>query len=79
MSSVNITTQKNTVTVNGETSVVTVVSQEPQGATGTAGSGFDLDSTNKVDGSMIYYDSRSAKFKADTTTTKLTIVDGGSF
>ena len=79
MSSVNITTQKNTVTVNGETSVVTVVSQGPQGATGSAGSGFDLDSTNKVDGSVVYYDSSSAKFKADSTTTKLTIVDGGSF
>ena len=79
MSSVNITTQKNTVTVNGETSVVTVVSQGPQGPTGSAGSGFDLDSTNKVNGSIIYYDSSSAKFKADQTTTKSTIVDGGSF
>ena len=79
MTSVNITTEKNTVTVNGETSVVTVATQGPQGATGPAGSGFDLDSTNKVDGSIIYYDSTSAKFKADATTTKLTIVDGGSF
>ena len=49
MTSVNITTEKNTVTVNGETSVVTVATQGPQGATGPAGSGFDLDSTNKVD------------------------------
>tara|TARA_B100000963_G_scaffold269857_2_gene238011 strand:+ start:1149 stop:1625 length:477 start_codon:yes stop_codon:yes gene_type:complete len=44
-----------------------------------AGSGFTIDSTNKVDGSVVYYDSSSAKFKADSTTTKLTIVDGGSF
>jgi len=43
------------------------------------GSGFTIDSTNKVDGSVVYYDSSSAKFKADSTTTKLTIVDGGSF
>tara|TARA_R100000353_G_scaffold153302_1_gene111884 strand:- start:531 stop:1007 length:477 start_codon:yes stop_codon:yes gene_type:complete len=43
------------------------------------GSGFTIDSTNKVDGSVVYYDSTSAKFKADSTTTKLTIVDGGSF
>ena len=41
--------------------------------------GFTVDSTNKVDGSVVYYDSSSAKFKADSTTTKLTIVDGGSF
>ena len=79
MTSVNITTTKNTVTVNGETSVVTVVSQGPQGPSGSAGSGFDLDSTNKVNGSIIYYDSSSAKFKADQTTTKLTLVNGGNF
>ena len=41
--------------------------------------GFTVDSTDKVDGSVVYYDSSSAKFKADSTTTKLTIVDGGSF
>ena len=67
---------KNTVIVNGETSVVTVVTAGPQGP---AGSGLDLDSTNKVDGSIIYYDSTSAKFKADATTTKLTLVNGGNF
>ena len=31
MSSVNITTEKNTVTVNGDTNVVTVATQGPQG------------------------------------------------
>ena len=67
---------KNTVIVNGETSVVTIAVPGPRGP---AGSGLVLDSTNKVDGSIIYYDSTSAKFKADATTTKLTIVDGGSF
>tara|TARA_Y100000401_G_scaffold112608_1_gene112237 strand:+ start:1241 stop:1714 length:474 start_codon:yes stop_codon:yes gene_type:complete len=41
--------------------------------------GFTVESTDKVDGSVVYYDSSSAKFKADSTTTKLTIVDGGSF
>jgi len=75
MTSVNITTTKNTVTVNGETRVVTVTTAGPQGAS----SGFTLESTNKVDGSIIYYDSSSAKFKADATTTKLTLVDGGNF
>ena len=37
MTSVNVTTQKNTVTVNGETSVVTVTVAGPQGATGATG------------------------------------------
>jgi len=75
MSQVNITTTKNTVTVNGETRVVTVATQGPQGA----GSDFALNSTDKVDGSVVYYDSSSATFKADTTTTKLTLVNGGNF
>tara|TARA_R100001440_G_C2471928_1_gene111802 strand:+ start:402 stop:605 length:204 start_codon:yes stop_codon:yes gene_type:complete len=59
--------------------IVEIVTQGPQGIQGPAGSGFDVDSTNKIDGSVIYYDSASAKFKADSTTTKLTLVDGGNF
>ena len=75
MTSVNVTTTKNTVTVNeGDTTVVTVATQGPQGPVG-----FELDETAKADGSVIYYDQSSAKFKADATTTKLTLVDGGNF
>ena len=58
MTSVNITTTKNTVTVNGDTNVVTVATQRPQGPA---------------------FDSSSGTFKADATTTKLTLVDGGNF
>ena len=75
MTSVNITTTKNTVTVNeGDTTVVSVTTVGPQGP-----KGLELDETAKVDGSVIYYDQSSAKFKADATTTKLTLVDGGNF
>tara|TARA_Y100000401_G_scaffold64594_1_gene51441 strand:+ start:528 stop:752 length:225 start_codon:yes stop_codon:yes gene_type:complete len=74
MTSINITQNKNTVTVNGETRVVTVKVAGPQGP-----KGIDLDETSKVNGSVIYYDSSSAKFKADATTTKLTLVNGGNF
>ena len=75
MTSVNVTELKNTVTVNeGDTTVVTVGVAGPQGPVG-----FELEDTNKVDGSVIYYDSSSATFKADATTTKLTLVDGGNF
>ncbi len=75
MTSVNITTTKNTVTVNeGDSTVVTVSTQGPQGPVG-----FQLEDTNKADGSVIYYDQSSATFKADATTTKLTLVDGGNF
>ena len=75
MTSVNITNLKNTVTVNeGDTTVVNVTTVGPQGP-----KGIDLDETAKVNGSVVYYDSTSAKFKADATTTKLTLVDGGNF
>ena len=74
MSNINITQNKNTVTVNGETRVVTVKVPGPQGP-----KGLDLDELSKVDGSVVYYDSSSAKFKADATTTKLTLVNGGNF
>ena len=74
MSNINITQNKNTVTVNGETRVVTVKVAGPQGP-----KGLDLDELSKVDGSVVYYDASSAKFKADATTTKLTLVNGGNF
>ena len=75
MTSVNVTNLKNTVTVNeGDTTVVNVTTIGPQGP-----KGIDLDETAKVNGSVVYYDSTSAKFKADATTTKLTLVDGGNF
>tara|TARA_B100001989_G_scaffold238222_1_gene201495 strand:- start:396 stop:623 length:228 start_codon:yes stop_codon:yes gene_type:complete len=75
MTSVNVSTTKNTVSVNEQiSSVVTVATTGPQGP-----KGLDLDETAKVDGSVVYYDQSSAKFKADATTTKLTLVDGGNF
>ena len=75
MTSVNISTTKNNVTVNeGDSTIVTVTTVGPQGP-----KGLDLDESAKVNGSVVYYDSTSATFKADATTTKLTLVDGGNF
>ena len=79
MTSVNITTTKNTVTVNeGDTTVVTVVTRGPAGPRFSL-SGLTLDDSAKVDDSVVYFDSSSGTFKADATTTKLTLVDGGNF
>ena len=79
MTSVNITTTKNTVTVNeGDTTVVTVATQGPQGPTFSS-SGTTLDDSAKVNDSVVYFDATSGTFKADATTTKLTLVDGGNF
>ena len=76
MTNINVTQNKNTITVNGETRVVTVKAQGPQGP---AAAGFDFDGSNKVDGSVVFYDESSDTFIADTTTTKLTLVNGGNF
>ena len=60
-----------------DVTTVEITTQGPQGPTGTLGLTFDVSA--KVDGSVLYYDSSSGNFKADTTTTKLTLVDGGNF
>lgn len=52
----------------------------PQGAIGPQGEkGINLDETAKIDGSVVYYDASSAKFKADATITKTLLTDGGNF
>ena len=77
MTSVNITTTKNTVTVNeGDTTVVTVATQGPQGP---AISGVNFDISGKVDDAVLYYHAASDTIKADNTTTKPSLVDGGNF
>ena len=70
----------NSVTVSQISDVTTVeiTTQGPQGPSGSI-SGLTFDVSAKVDGSILYYDSTSGNFKADTTTTKLTLVDGGNF
>ena len=75
MTSVNITTTKNNITFNeGDATVVTVATQGPQGETG-----IDLVDTNKVNKSIIYYDSAAGTYKADSTWTATTLTDGGNF
>ena len=78
MSSVNITTEKNTVTVNGDTNVVTVATQGPQGPQFST-TGTNLNDSNKVNNSVVYFDSTSGTFKADQTRTVENLVDGGNF
>lgn len=86
MTFVNVTNQENTVKVtdsSGSTIVqvpsTTVVTASTAGPQGAAGTGFDLDSSAKINGSVIYYDSASGKFLADDTWTTSTLVIGGNF
>tara|TARA_R100001163_G_scaffold65552_1_gene63231 strand:+ start:1325 stop:1564 length:240 start_codon:yes stop_codon:yes gene_type:complete len=79
MTTVNITTTKNTVTIDeSNSSVVTVATQGPQGPA-FAATGTSLNDSNKVDGSVVFFDESSGTFIADSTTTKLTLVNGGNF
>ena len=79
MTSVNVTTSKNTVTVNeGDATIITVATQGPQGPSFSS-TGKGLNDFGVVGNSVIYYDSTSATFKADATRTVENLVDGGSF
>tara|TARA_Y100001972_G_scaffold73304_1_gene89088 strand:+ start:202 stop:429 length:228 start_codon:yes stop_codon:yes gene_type:complete len=75
MSQINITQNKNTVTVNGETRVVTVKTAGPQGA------GFEiaLNHASKVNNSIMYYQQSSDTLRLDATRTVENLVDGGNF
>lgn len=89
MTTVNVTTTNNTVTVtedgsstvvqNPVTTTVTATTAGPQGPEGPAGSNFTLNQTAKVDKSVVYYDSASGEYRADDTWTISTIVKGGDF
>ena len=86
MTTVNVTTQSNTVavTLNGKTTVVetpktSVVTATTAGPQGPSGSNFVLNETAKVDKSVVYYDSASGEYKADATWTINTVVLGGNF
>ena len=70
----------NSVTVSQVSDVTTVelTTQGPQGPS-FASSGTTMNDSSKVDGSVVFFDSSSGTFKADSTTTKLTLVDGGNF
>ena len=79
MTTVNITTSKNTVTIDEDnSSVIEVATQGPQGPEFSS-SGIGLTDTNRVNKSIIYYDSASGSYKADSTWTASTLTDGGNF
>lgn len=39
----------------------------------------DVDTTGRVDGSVLIYDGTTARFVADSINTRLTLADGGNF
>jgi hypothetical protein len=80
MSIVNVTSTNNTVSVTESgTVIIGLIGVGPQGPPGSAGAGFDIDTTARVDKSVVYYDAAAAVFKADTIWTTSTLSDGGNF
>ena len=76
MTTVNITTNKNTVTVDeNNSSVIQVATQGPQGA--SAADAINTD--NAVNKSIVYYDGSSSSLKANNTWTTDTLTNGGNF
>ena len=79
MTSVNITTTKNTVTIDEDnSSVITVSTQGPQGPSWST-TATSLSDSGRVNKSVVYYDSAAGEYKADSTWTTSTLVDGGNF
>ena len=70
----------NRVVVSQVSDVTTVelTTQGPQGPA-FAATGTSLNDSNKVDGSVVFFDSTSGTFIADSTRTVTNLVDGGNF
>ena len=70
----------NSVTVS-QVSDVTTVELTTAGPQGPSFSNTDttLNDSNKVNGSVVFFDSASGTFKADSTRTVENLVDGGNF
>ena len=80
MTTVNVTTANNSVTVtdNGATTVVKTPVTTVVKATFPVPY-FNVNDSAKVDKSIVYYDAASGQFKADDTQTTSTLTDGGNF
>ena len=70
----------NSVTVSqiSDVTTVEVTTQGPQGPA-FATTGTSLNDSNKVNGSVVFFDSTSGTFIADSTRTVTNLVDGGNF
>lgn len=80
MTTVNVTTTKNTVTVteNGASTVVQTPVTTVVKATFPVPY-FNIDDSAKVDKSIVYYDAATGQYKADNDQTVTTLTDGGNF
>lgn len=77
---VSVETQsENVVSVVESNALVTLATAGPKEQAATLAALQDVDASNRVDNSVIYYDGNSETFKANSLNTILTITDGGNF
>ena len=77
---VSVETQsENVVSVVESNALVTLSAAGPKETAATLSALQDVDTSNRVDNSVIYYDGNSETFKANSLNTILTITDGGNF
>ncbi len=67
------------ISVTRNETQISVSTAGPKETAGTMASIEDMDVTNKVDKSLVYYDGNSDTFKADNLYTVITLSDGGNF
>jgi hypothetical protein len=66
-------------TVPATVEVITEGPQGPAGGVATLGALNDVDTTQRVNKSVLYYDGDLSLWKGDDINTVITITDGGSF
>ena len=75
-----VSTVENTVVVTQNQTLVSVTTEGPKEVIGgPLESLSNVDTSGKVDGSVIYYDEGTDKYRADSVATLITLTDGGNF
>lgn len=78
--SVSVSTTENTVVVTQNQTLVSVTTEGPKEVIGgPLESLSNVNTTDKVDGSVLYYDGNSDTYKVDSSATILKLTDGGNF
>lgn len=83
IATVEVTDAQNVVVLEPTIDVVKVVTPGPQGPVSSANVGLDditdVNTTSKVDKSVLYYDADAGEWKGDDINTVITLTDGGAF
>ena len=77
MTQINLSNDgRTTVVKETETNTISIITTGPQGP---EVDDFTFNGDDRVDGSVVYFNATTGRYQADSTQTKLTLVDGGNF